>query len=394
MSRLKPSAHVLLLGLIYLAFISLGLPDSVLGVAWPSMRGDLGQSLEAAGLLTMVLTACSAISGFASGFVLARLGTGKVVAISGVLTGLALLGFALAPAFHWILWLVVPLGLGAGAVDAGLNHFVARHYSARHMNWLHGCWGIGATIGPVVMGAALASRFGWQAGYAVIALLQLLLAALFVRHLRLWGKEPERPAAATEPPGSGAAAARTPPPAWASWLAPALYLVYTTIEVGTGLWAASILVEGRGTEPARAGLWVAGFFGAIMVGRFAIGLVANRLGNRLLVRTGIGLAILGAVLFALPFLPDLFNLAGLVLLGLGCAPIYPALMHEATKRFDAATARTVIGRQVAFAYIGCALGPAALGLLGAHLGLWAVMPAICLALLLLAWMNWRLDRVT
>ena len=390
----RPSAHVLLLGLIYLAFISLGLPDSVLGVAWPTMRVDLGQTLEAAGLLTMVLTTCSAISGFASGFVLARLGTGKVVAISGFLTGLALLGFALAPPFRWILWLLVPLGLGASAVDAGLNHFVARHYSARHMNWLHGCWGIGATIGPVVMGAALASRFGWQAGYAVIALLQLMLAALFVRHLRLWANAPEQPVAAADPSGKGSAAAHSPPPGWAAWLAPAIYLVYTTIELGTGLWAASILVDGRGAEPARAGLWVAGFFGAIMVGRFAVGLVANRLGNRLLVRAGIGLAIVGAVLFALPFLPDLFNLAGLVLLGLGCAPIYPALMHEATQRFDAATARTVIGRQVAFAYIGCALGPAALGLLGAHLGLWAVMPAICLALVLLGWMTWRLDRVT
>lgn len=397
----KPSTHVLLLGLIYLAFVSLGLPDSVLGVAWPAMRVGLGQSLEAAGLLTMILTTCSAISGFASGFVLARLGTGKVVAISGFLTGLALLGFALAPTFGWIMLLTVPLGLGAGAVDAGLNHFVARHYSARHMNWLHGCWGIGATVGPVVMGTALASRLGWHGGYAVIALAQLALAVLFVRYLPLWASEPQHTDPASESESASAqtssaseTAGRAPPPAWARWLAPAMYFVYTTIELGTGLWAASILVDSRGADPARAGLWVAGFFGAIMVGRFAIGLVANRMGNRLLVRVGIGLAICGALLFALPFLPDLFNLVGLVLMGLGCAPIYPSLMHEATKRFDPATARAVIGRQVAFAYLGCALGPAALGLLGAHLGLWAVMPAVCLALLLLAWMNHRLDRVS
>lgn len=390
------SAHLLLLGLIYLAFVSLGLPDSVLGVAWPAMRSDLGQSLEAAGLLTMILTACSAASGFASGFVLRHLGTGKVVAISGFLTGLALLGFALAPSFYWIVLLTVPLGLGAGSVDAGLNHFVARHYSARHMNWLHGCWGIGATIGPVVMSTALASRFGWHAGYLVIALMQLALAVLFARHLRLWDNEPASAAPATTPASEAQAQGAgepAPTPAWARWLAPALFLVYTTIEQGTGLWAASILVD-RGAQPAQAGLWVAGFFGAIMVGRFAIGLVANRLGNRLLVRAGIGVAIVGAGLFSMPFLPDLFNLAGLALLGLGCAPIYPSLMHEATKRFDAATARTVIGRQVAFAYLGCALGPAALGLLGAHLGLWAVMPVICLALLLLGWMSWRLDRVS
>lgn len=389
------SGHVLLLGLIYLAFISLGLPDSVLGVAWPAMRAEFGRSLEDAGLLTMVLTTCSAVSGFASGFVLSRLGTGKVVAISGFMTGLALLGFALAPSFHWIVLLVIPLGLGAGSVDAGMNHFVARHYSARHMNWLHGCWGIGATIGPVVMGAALAGRFGWQGGYAVIAAIQLVLALLFLRNLRLWENEPERAAAANSPPEAvKPVPTRAPVPPWAPWLAPALYIVYTTIEVGTGLWAASILVDGRGTDPARAGIWVAGFFGAIMVGRFVIGLVANRLGNRLLVRVGILTALAGAVLFSIPFLPDLVNLSGLMLLGLGCAPIYPSLMHEATNRFDPDTARTVIGRQVAFAYVGCALGPAALGLLGAYLGLWAIMPAICLVLLAMLYMSWKLDQVT
>jgi len=388
------SGHVLLLGLIYLAFISLGLPDSVLGVAWPAMRAEFGRSLEHAGLLTLILTTCSAVSGFASGFVLSRLGTGKVVAISGFMTGLALLGFALAPSFQWIVLLVIPLGLGAGSVDAGMNHFVARHYSARHMNWLHGCWGIGATIGPVVMGVALAGRFGWQGGYAVIAATQLLLAVLFLRSLRLWQAEPETAAAGKLSADAGRMARQTQVPTWASWLAPLLFLAYTTIELGTGLWAASILIEGRGTDPARAGLWVAGFFGAIMVGRFAIGLVANRLGNRLLVRLGILGALAGAVLFAIPMLPCLVNLSGLMLLGLGCAPIYPSLMHEATNRFDPDTTRTVIGRQVAFAYVGCALGPAALGLLGAHLGLWTIMPAICLALLLLLYMNWKLDQVT
>ena len=388
------SAHVLLLGLIYLAFISLGLPDSVLGVAWPAMRAEFGRSLEDAGLLTMILTSCSALSGFASGFVLARLGTGKVVAISGFMTGLALLGFALAPSFHWIVLLVIPLGLGAGSVDAGMNHFVARHYSARHMNWLHGCWGIGATIGPVVMGAALAGRFGWHGGYAMIAAMQLVLALLFLRSLRLWQAEPEQAACARRPADAGRSARHARVPAWASWLAPALYLAYTTIELGTGLWAASILVDSRGMDPARAGLWVAGFFGAIMVGRFAVGLFANRLGNRLLVRLGILTASAGAVLFAMPMLPNMVNLSGLMLLGLGCAPIYPSLMHEATNRFDADTARSVIGRQVAFAYVGCALGPAALGLLGAHLGLWTITPAICLVLLLLLYMNWKLDQVT
>ena len=381
-----------LLALVYGAFISLGLPDGVFGVAWPPMRADFAAALASAGWVTMIMTAASAVSGFASGWVLARLGTGRVVAISGFLTALALLGFGFAPGFGWILLLTVPLGLGAGSVDAGLNHFVARHYDARHMNWLHGCWGIGATIGPMIMGAALAGGAGWQGGYRTLALMQLVLAVLFVSTLSMWAREPEQ-AAAAQPDRASPQPTKTPP-AWAPWLAASLYLVYATIEVGTGLWAASILVDGRGMAPSEAGVWVAGFFGAIMAGRFAIGLVAVRLGNRALVRAGILIAFVGASLVAIRGVPGAVALVGLVLLGLGCAPIYPSLMHEATRRFDADTARRVIGRQVAFAYVGCALGPAALGLLGAQLGLWAIMPAVCLALLALLWMTARLDRVT
>lgn len=385
--------HATLLAVIYAAFISLGLPDGVLGVAWPSMRATFGQPLAAAGIVTLIVTGCSAASGFASGWVLRRLGTGTTVAVSGLLTGFALLGFSLAPSFGWILLLAVPLGLGAGSVDAGLNHFVAEHYSSRHMNWLHGCWGIGASTGPFLMGAALAGTQGWQAGYRTIALAQLALAAVFLLSLRLWQHEhatPEKEAAGA----AGHSPARRLPPAWASWLAPSLFLPYAVVEVGTGLWAASILVEGRGVAAQAAGLWVSGFFGAIMAGRFAIGLVAVRLGNRRLVRIGLATAALGALLFALPGAPHAVGLVGLAVLGLGCAPVYPSLMHETTRRFDPDTARRVVGRQVAFASVGAALGPAALGLLGAQLGLAAIMPAVVAAIVLLFLSCWCLDRVT
>jgi fucose permease len=385
-------AHVTLLALIYLAFISLGLPDSVLGVAWPSMRVDLGQPLAAAGLVTLILTACSALSSLASAAVLNRLGTGVVVMLSGLLTGLGLLGFAFAPSLGWVLVCAVPLGLGAGSVDAGLNHFVADHYSSRHMNWLHGCWGVGATVGPVLMGAALVGTGGWQSGYRTIAVMQLALALLFLLTLRLWQREHAVPPP-HEAAGTGAVLPR-PVPAWATWLAPALYLVYATVEIGTGLWAASILVDDRGLGAPTAGLWVSCFFGAIMGGRFAIGLVAARLGNRRLVRLGVLTAMVGALVFATKGLPDMVSLAGLVLLGLGCAPIYPSLMHETTRRFDAATARKVVGRQVAFAYVGGAIGPACLGLLGAYAGLVAIMPAVLLGLFLLLFLSAWLDRVT
>ena len=384
--------HLALLGVVYLAFISLGLPDSVLGVAWPAMRHTFGQPVQAAGLITLILTLGSASSSFASALVVRRLGVGPVVLISGCLTGGALLGFSLAPTFGWILLLAIPLGLGAGSVDAALNHFVAEHYSSRHMNWLHGCWAVGATIGPFLMGAALARPEGWQRGYTLIAGVQLALAALFLLSLGLWRREHARPP--READIGGNRAARKPPVAWASWLAPCLYLVYASIEVGTGLWAATILVDHRGLEPSIAGMWVSCFFGAIMVGRFAVGVIAVRLGNRRLVRLGLLFATVGATLFSLDALPHLLSLAGLILLGLGCAPVYPSLMHETTRRFDTDMARIVVSRQVGFAYIGASLGPACLGLLGAALGLGTIMPAVMLSLVLLYLLCGWLDRVT
>jgi fucose permease len=392
-----PIASIFLLPLIYLAFISLGLPDGVLGVAWPAMRLTLKQPIEAAGLVTMVATACSALSGFASGAVLKRFGAGSVVMASGFMTGLALLGFSQVPGFGWLLLLAVPLGLGAGAVDAAMNHFVARHYSARHMNWLHGCWGLGATLGPALMGVALAQAQGqagaggWRLGYLQIGLLQIGLAVLFLVSLRLWQLAP----AAAAPVASGATGPERPVPRpLAVWLAPWLFFLYAGVEVGTSLWAATVLVEERQASGATAGLWVSGFFAAIMGGRFATGLMAQRLGNRRLVRYGLLLAIGGAVVFSLGGLPPWLSLAALVALGLGCAPIYPSLMHEAAQRFDAATAQKVIGRQVGSAYVGCVVLPALLGWIGATWGLGLIMPLIAVTAALLLWLSARLDSMT
>ena len=382
---------LLLLPLIYFAFISLGLPDGVVGVAWPAMRLTLEQPIEAAGLITLVVTSCSALSGFASGAVLKRLSAGVVVTISGFLTGLALLGFAYAPGFATLLLLAMPLGLGAGSVDAAMNHFVARHYSSRHMNWLHGSWGLGATLGPLIMGPALAQLDGWRQGYRHIALLQLALAVLFFLSLRLWQMAP-----AINPSVEGEATGglRKPVRPLALWLAPSLFILYAAVEVGTSLWAATVLIEQRHLDGSTAGVWVSCFFAAIMGGRFATGLVSQRLGNRRLVRYGLVLAIVGAGIFSVNGLPAAVSLFGLILLGLGCAPIYPALMHEAARRFDADTAARVIGRQVGSAYIGCVLVPAALGLMGAHWGLGLIMPAIALFAVVLLWLSEVLNGMT
>lgn len=383
--------QALLLATVYLAFISLGLPDSVLGVAWPGMRASLGQELASAGLITLVLTVGSALSSFVGGRVLARWGTGPVVTASGLLTGLALLGFALSPSFALLLLLAVPLGLGAGAVDARLNQFVAAHYSARHMNWLHGCWGVGATLGPLIMASALTSATGWRQGYLWIGGVQLGLVLLFLLVLPLWQRHQ---AQAAESAAASHTTHQRPAHTLALWLAPALYLAYAAVEISIGLWAGSLLVDGRGLDAKTAALWVSCFFGAIMLGRFATGLLTLRLGNRQLVRLGIAVASVGAALFASNALPAPLSLAGLVLLGLGCAPIYPCLMHETARRFEPVTAAKVISRQVGFAYVGAAIVPAALGYLATAAGLGAIMPAVLAALLLLLLMSEALNRIT
>ncbi|MBP9147298.1 MAG: MFS transporter [Rhodoferax sp.] len=389
----KPTwSHFALLAIIYLAFVSLGLPDGVLGVAWTAMRLDLNQPLAAVGLLTLMGTLASGTSTLVSGHILKRLGTGPVVMVSGFLTGLALLGYSVAPSLAWLLALTVPLGLGAGAVDAGLNHFVAQHYSSRHMNWLHGCWGVGATLGPLIMGGALLVPGGWASGYQTLALLQLALALVLLASLSLWTRENARPQPQTHKDAQQNSI--QPVSTLATWLAPLAFLLYVSAELGTGLWAASILVTDRGLDAARAGLWVSFYYGAITAGRFGIGLVANRLGNRRLIRLGVLAAITGGLVFAPPDLPEPLSLAGLVLMGLGCAPIYPSMMHETARRFPVSITAAVIGRQVGLSYVGGALVPAACGVLASHLGLGAVMPALLLILLGLLATTEHLNRLT
>ena len=384
--------HVLLLGIIYLAFISLGLPDGVMGVAWPAIRSEFGQPLAAVGAITITMTICSATSSMWSGAIVNRLGTGLVVMLSCLMTGLALVGFFYAPNFGWLVALAIPLGLGAGAVDASLNHFVSAHYSSRHMNWLHGFWGVGATTGPLIMGAALASTAGWQGGALAIGLIQLALAAGLWLSLGLWSKETATPQQDAD--ANGAPAVFKPVSATTVWLAPLTFLLYVAAEMGTGLWAASILVMQRQFEPSTAGIWVSVYFGSITGGRFAVGLVANRLGNRRLVRLGILLAACGAALFAVPGLPAPLSMAGLVLMGMGCAPIFPSLMHETSTRFEPELARTVIGRQMSFAYVGGSVMPAACGLLATWAGLGIVMPVGVLLLLALLLATETLNRLT
>jgi MFS family permease len=358
----RPS--LLLLVIIYFGFFSLGLPDGSFGVAWPAMHPELGLPIGLAGTITTVVTLLSALSGFAGGAVIARFRTGPVALVSCALTGLALVAIAQARGAGWLFVAAVPLGLGAGAVDTGLNGFVARHYSARHMNWLHACWGGGALCGPLIMGATLANADGWRDGYRLIGATQLALAAVLLLSLRLWRNVPER----TGPESAGGTAEQRPTllaSSFAGWLSVVLFVVYAAVEATLGVWAGSILVSGRGFSPATAAFAAAAFYGAIALGRVLIGFVVERWGNRRLVTAGTGLALVGCGLFALSASP-LLAAGALLLTGLGLAPVYPCLMHEAPNRFAPEAAPVVIGRQSGAAYLGAAFLPAAAGLLAAH----------------------------
>lgn len=385
--------HLLLLGIIYLSFISLGLPDAVIGVAWPAIRTDMSQPLASVGILTITMMVCAVGSAWLTARIVAKVGTGAVVAASCMLTGLALWGMSLAPSFGWLVLLAIPLGAGGGAVDASLNQFVAAHYTSRHMNWLHGFWGVGAASGPIIMGLALAGSGGWSAGARHIGFAQLGLATVLWGSLALW-RQRLHPTAANKPASGEPPRLFRPLTTQALWLAPLSFLLYVAAEMGTYLWAASLLVSNRGVTLPEAGVWVSLYFGAITAGRFASGVISNRLGNRRMVTLGISLATLGALLFALPFLPNALNLSGLILMGLGCAPVFPSLMHETASRFPADMARKVISWQMMASYAGGSVIPAAFGLLATWLGLGAVMPVVVAVLVALSLVVRRLNQLT
>lgn len=385
-----PRSAALLLVVIYLGFISLGLPDGTLGVAWPAIFPELNLPVGFAGTIMLLITLLAGAAGFSSGWILARFHTGRVVLVSGLLTGGALVALSQAHSMSFLLLAAMPLGLGAGAVDAGLNSFVARHYDGRHMNWLHASWGIGATCGPLVIGEALRTSHGWRGGYLALGCAQLALAVLFLATLRLWSVVParQRSAAGGNPEGGG----QLPANSAAGWLSPAIFALYTGIEAATGLWAATVLSVGRGLAPEVAALCGAGYYGAITGGRIAVGFGVDRWGNRRVIALGVLTALAGGLLLAAGS-GTLVPAAGLILMGFGLAPVYPGLMHEVPRRFTAVATPTVIGRQSGAAGLGVAMLPPALGLL-AERALPAIPWAVAGATVVLLLAIRRLDRMT
>ena len=362
-----------LLALAYVGFVSLGLPDSVLGAAWPVMHGEFGAPLERAGQLVLFTTAGVVVSSALGGRLVGRIGVGAVLAGSTVIAGSALVLFALAPSW-WCLVLAAALaGTGGGAVDAALNGYVARHHGPRHMSWLHACYGIGATLGPLTVSLAFASERSWRTAYGALAAIELALALAFLATLSRW---PHEPAAVEVAVASGGA---TP----SIRRAVLFFFVYGGLEASAGLWAASYLVATKGVSPAVAGTAAGVYWGALTAGRVAVGAFASGAGEERLVRWSCALALAAAAVLCLPATPAVVAFVALAVLGVALASIYPLTMHLTPRRYGPQAAR-VVGYQVAACSAGIALIPWAVGALAGRTSLLVVPPSlVALAILVM-----------
>lgn len=370
----------LLLITIYIAFISLGLPDSLLGSAWPAISTDINVAISAAGIVSMIVAGGTIVSSFFSSKIIRRFGTGRVTTVSVAMTALALLGNSMAPGLIWFCLFAVPLGLGAGAVDAALNNFVALHFKARHMSWLHCFWGIGATAGPIIMALFLANKGGWRNGYLLISVVQVCLVVLLFFSLPVWKKVEGKQADSEESEKRTLGIATLLKVKIAK---PALLSLfcYCGIEATTGLWGSSFLVAYKGVTAETAAGWISLFYFGITLGRFISGFVTIKLSNVSMIRLGIALCVIGIVTLQLP-LPAFFNLFGFILIGLGCAPIYPSMLHETPNRFGSDLSQTAMGIQMACAYTGATFMPPLLGLIATKAG-FSFLPFFLLLLLAL-----------
>ena len=371
------STRLLLLTIAYLGFISLGFPDPVAGVAWPSVRDTFSLPQSSFGLVFIALGCGYCASGFFGGKLTQLLGLGNLLWISSGLVAVAMLGSSMAAAWPVFVACAVIWGLGSGGIDAGLNSYVSNHYSARHMNWLHACYSIGATLGPLLMTAALVRAGSWRIGYTLVGGVLGLMTLLFLTTRQRWTAPPQSAGGGVTPPVSMRAALQVP----LVWLQVVLFFLYVGLEFTVGQWSFTVLTESRGLSPDLAGLLTGGYYGAIGVGRVLTGVIAHRTGVDPILRLSMFVAVLGAALFA--FAPAGTGDVALILIGLGLAPVFPCLMSRTPERLGADYSAHAVGFQVSSGMLGGALVPGLTGLIAEQLGLeFASQFAVVLAALL------------
>ena len=381
----------ILLLIIYLSFISLGLPDGLLGAAWPSIYQEFSVPVSYAGIISMIIAFGTIISSLQSDRLTRTLGTGKVTAISVSMTAAALFGFSLSRSMAGLCLWAIPYGLGAGGVDAALNNYVALHYESRHMSWLHCMWGVGATIGPYVMGFMLTGGMGWPAGYRAVGVIQLVLAVILFGSLPLWKRRTNPGAVSADGLGGEALSLREVISIPGAKEIMVCFFCYCALEQTTGLWASSYLTLHEGVPAVTAAGFASMFFIGITIGRGISGFITMKLSDRQMIRLGQAIIGIGILILLLP-LGAKASLAGLIIIGMGCAPVYPCIIHSTPDHFGAENSQAVIGVQMASAYIGILLMPPLFGLLADKIssGLLPVFLLILLAVMIL--MHEKLNR--
>lgn len=371
----------LLLIIIYLSFISLGLPDSLLGAAWPTMYPQLAVPVSYAGIISLIIAAGTVVSSLQSDRLTRRFGTGRVTAFSVATTAVALFGFSASSRFWQLCLWAIPYGLGAGSVNASLNNYVALHYKSKHMSWLHCMWGVGASAGPYIMGFVMTHGGSWNGGYRSIALIQIVLTAILFCSLPLWKGRPQ----VTDDAGNQVEAK---PLSLRQVLnirgvkqVLVCFFCYCALEQTTGLWASSYLTLHKGVSPETAAGFASMFFLGITAGRALSGFLTMRLSDVQMIRLGQGLIGGGIVILLLP-LGAAASLAGFVIIGLGCAPVYPCIIHSTPAHFGVDKSQAIIGIQMACAYVGTCLMPPLFGLIANHISV-ALLPWYLIAILAL-----------
>lgn len=371
----------LLLAIIYLAFISLGLPDALLGAAWPSMYPQFDVPVSYAGIISMIIALGTVVSSLQSDRLTKKLGTGKVTALSVLMTAMALFGFATSHSFGMLCLWAIPYGLGAGSVDASLNNYVALHYESRHMSWLHCMWGVGASVGPYIMGYALTAGWGWNSGYHIIAVLQIVLTAILLCSLPLWKQRPAEVLQDGKVQLAKALSIREVLQLAGAREILVCFFCYCALEQTTGLWASSYLTLHKGVSADTAATFASMFYLGITVGRALSGFLTMKLNDVQMIRLGEVIIGIGVLVMLLPFGQSL-SLAGLILIGLGCAPVYPCVIHSTPAHFGADKSQAIIGIQMACAYVGTCLMPPVFGLIANHITV-ALLPVYLLIILVL-----------
>ena len=355
----------MLLLIIYLAFISLGLPDSLLGSAWPSMYQDFSVPVSSSGIVFMIISLGTIISSLQSDRLTKRFGTGKITAVSVLMTAAALFGFSISRSFPALCLWAIPYGLGAGSVDASLNNYVALHYASRHMSWLHCMWGVGASLGPYIMGYALTGGYGWSMGYRIIAVIQILLTAYLFLSSSQWknGNSDEGEQRETTAKALSLGEILRIPGAKEVMVT---FFCYCALEQTANLWVSSYLVLQKGITPEQAAGFASLFFVGITAGRFFSGFLTIKLGDTQMIRLGQAIILLGILTLLMPFGLGTSRI-GLLLIGLGCAPVYPSIIHSTPASFGADKSQAMIGVQMAFAYVGTCLMPPLFGVIANHI---------------------------